>query len=80
MATSPETMNQVRNILRKLDRSIDEARSKRLTANGEQPQASEPTQEPAAVKPGRARPLVQRPEGFRSPFQINPGAPSPEHN
>lgn len=71
MATSPETMNQVRNILRKLDRSIDEARSKRLTTNG---QAPEPTSrvETDEAKPGRARPLVNRPEGFRSPFQLNP--------
>ncbi len=80
MGTSPETMNQVRNILRKLDRSIDEARAKRLNANG---QTVEPaaTDETAPIKPGRARPLVQRPEGFRSPFEVNPApqSPNPAH-
>ncbi|MCA9294624.1 MAG: hypothetical protein KDA20_12495 [Phycisphaerales bacterium] len=78
MATSPETMNQVRNILRKLDRSIDEARSKRLMANGQPGPESNPD-EPNDVKPGRARPLVNRPEGFRSPFQLNT-TPAPENH
>jgi hypothetical protein len=33
MATSPETFNQVRNLLRKMDQSIDQARGKRLSGN-----------------------------------------------
>lgn len=34
MATSPEAFNQVRDILKKLDRSIDSARDRRLTEHG----------------------------------------------
>lgn len=37
MATSPETFNQVRNLLRKMDQSIDQARGKRLSGNEPEP-------------------------------------------
>ncbi|HBS29611.1 MAG TPA: hypothetical protein DEB06_09225 [Phycisphaerales bacterium] len=62
MATSPEAFNQVRNILRKLDQSIDAARQRRLDTDpvpvrsaGGTPPAPRP--EPV---PGRARPMAPR--------------------
>lgn len=72
MATSPETFNQVKNILRKLDRSIDDIRSRR----GTPPPAAATTGTiggPSAVSgsgqltanmsvpPGRARPMNRDP-------------------
>lgn len=44
MSTSKQTMTQVRDILRKLDRSIDDARAKRLshTRTGQPNRASAP--------------------------------------
>ncbi len=64
MATSPETFHQVRDILKKLDRSISDARRRRL-ATDDAPATSQP---PQPAKPGRARPMQprrDRPEGFR---------------
>lgn len=67
MATSPETFNQVKNILRKLDRSIDEIRTRRSApapAPAKAPQgipsvgAIGTTANPA---PGRAKPLGRAP-------------------
>lgn len=61
MATSPETFNQVKNILRKLDRSIDEIRGRRNTPttspNGPMPSIGGSANTP----PGRARPLNRDP-------------------
>lgn len=37
MATSPDTFSKVKNLLRKMDQSIDSARSKRLSSNGPPP-------------------------------------------
>lgn len=37
MATSPETFSKVKNLLRKMDQSIDSARAKRLTVNAAPP-------------------------------------------
>lgn len=64
MATSPETLSQVRNILRKLDQSIDQARGKRLsgpeTANSGPPPAPVPM--PAQTLIGApANPAPQNP-------------------
>lgn len=69
MATSPETFNQVKNILRKLDRSIDDIRSRRATpapAMGPAPKPSVATSPSVVstgsnVPPGRARPLGRDP-------------------
>ncbi len=71
MATSPETLAQVRDLLRKMDRSIDDARDRRLST-GEPEAAPAPTNgaAPAAgdPRPGRARPLATR----RPDWQKNP--------
>jgi hypothetical protein len=70
MSTSDRTINQVRAILNKLDRSIDEARERRtqpsMPAAHQPPQATPtpaPQQQPAAPSSayGRAQPL-QRPQ------------------
>ncbi|MBN8645118.1 MAG: hypothetical protein J0L61_07750 [Planctomycetes bacterium] len=61
MATSPETFNQVKNILRKLDRSIDEIRGRRTTP-ATSPNAPLTTIGGASnTPPGRARPLNRDP-------------------
>jgi hypothetical protein len=46
MPTSPETFSKVKNLLRKLDQSIDSARSKRL--DGARPAAAPPVR-PAMI-------------------------------
>lgn len=72
MATSPETLAQVRDLLRKMDRSIDDARDKRLSHDSSDAPAtpapptnasvpSDPAEDPQA-KPGRARPMAPRPD------------------
>lgn len=67
MATSPETLAQVRDLLRKLDRSIDDARDRRLSHDRPeapaQPNGAAPTNtEDPQAKPGRARPMAPRPD------------------
>lgn len=58
MGTSERTFNQVKDILAKLDRSIDRAREKRLDVKQEVPQS----RDEAADRPiGRARPLRPSP-------------------
>jgi hypothetical protein len=62
MGTSERAFNQVKEILGKLDRSIDQARQKRL--HGDEPEATPETPEaPGSAEPSprRARPL--RPSG-----------------
>ncbi len=65
MATSPETFNQVKNILRKLDRSIDDIRARRSTppSSSAGPVAAASGTLPAGlnVPPGRARPMNRDP-------------------
>lgn len=60
MGTSPETFNEVRNLLKKLDRSIDAARTRRLSTD-ETPvtDTTDGTDRPV----GRARPLRRPGEG-----------------
>lgn len=62
MATSPESFNQVKNLLRKLDQSIDAARSRRLTSGPTGKPAPAPAAAPmrSDVNPNRARPLPPR--------------------
>jgi hypothetical protein len=56
MSTSEKTFTQVKDILRKLERSIDEAREKRLhhDDDAEVPAA---TPSPRPSEPGRAQPM-----------------------
>lgn len=55
MATSPETFKQVRDILKKLDRSIDSARDRRLSQSDEE---SSPTNgRTDHARPQRAKPM-----------------------
>lgn len=62
MAMSERTINQVRNILGKLDRSIDEARERRLGQDGSEPVRPEtPSAEPARSEPERSAPAPAAP-------------------
>lgn len=65
MATSPETIARVRDLLRKMDRSIEDARDRRLSHDT--PESPKPASTPQAsdepsAKPGRARPMAPRPD------------------
>lgn len=51
MATSPETFNQVRNLLRKMDQSIDQARGKRLAGDTHPPAQPLPAPQASAAGP-----------------------------
>ncbi|MEL7484139.1 MAG: hypothetical protein AAFN41_07275 [Planctomycetota bacterium] len=82
MTTSEHTFNQVRNILGRLDRSIDEARDKRLNG-GEEPEAAR--EESPAADDARHVP-AREPEPRRSseappppvgPRRASNRAPSP---
>ena len=55
MATSPETFKQVRDILKKLDRSIDSARDRRLSNERDDEAPAEPAEH--AARPLRAKPM-----------------------
>ena len=61
MGTSERTFNQVKEILGKLDRSIDQARQKRL--HGDEPPETEPTDEQSVSDPARRRARPLRPSG-----------------
>ncbi len=65
MPTSPESFSQVKNILRKLDESIDAARGRRLEhTRPERVMPPVPAPQPMpTMNPNRARPL-RRPEGM----------------
>jgi hypothetical protein len=63
MATSQETFNQVKNILRKLDRSIDDIRARRGTP---------PTAATAVGGPSAAAPLSSAPTGRARPMNRDP--------
>lgn len=60
MGTSPETIHEVRNLLKKLDHSIDAARSRRLSSD-QDGEANNPDRngQPEGDDPpiGRARPI-----------------------
>lgn len=68
MGTSPETFDQVKNILRKLDRSITDARQRRLNTDEAPRQPAQPAEPSDQARPGRARPMRSRTEGFRTDF------------
>jgi hypothetical protein len=55
MATSPETFRQVRDILKKLDRSIDTARDRRLST--EEPDQATVGTDDQPARPLRAKPM-----------------------
>jgi hypothetical protein len=64
MGTSPEAFNQVKDILKRLDRSIDDARGRRLSTNVQPPsQQARPGNQPPVVRPNRAKPMAPRPQG-----------------
>ncbi len=65
MSTSDKTFTQVKDILRKLERSIDQAREKRLHLDDEDATES-PAPSPRPAEPGRAQPL-QAPARHESP-------------
>jgi hypothetical protein len=68
MSTSDKTLNQVRAILNKLDRSIDEARERRL-----QPPA--PPTPPPAPAPQAARPVSTGNSAPSAPSQYGRAQP-----
>ncbi len=86
MATSPEAFHQVKEILRKLDRSIDSARDKRLS--GSEPGPVAPPTAPAALNrteplgsasdsgPLRARPLRSTDPAAVTPLWIATPTPA----
>ena len=81
MATSPEAFRQVKDILRKLDQSIDSARSRRLGAsangpptNGKQPATTPAT--PKAIDPSEPDPrLSQENHGLPQARPLNRAKP-----
>lgn len=56
MSTSPETFSKVKNLLRKMDQSIDSARSKRLSgpATPNTPPAPAPFSIPPSAQPSHS--------------------------
>jgi hypothetical protein len=62
MAQNRESFNKVKDILRKLDHSIDEARAKRIEEEDGSPPATstKPNTGNGAATPLRARPLPRR--------------------
>lgn len=74
MTTSQHTFDQVRSILGRLDRSIDQAREKRLHGDDEPKQQSTQTaaperrDEPKAPPPPAVGPARQAPAKAPSPF------------
>lgn len=78
MPTSPESFNKVRDILRKLDRSIDAARDRRLRADDEKDRpAPTPANTDNPDRPLRARPLPPRTGDSPRPGHWDPGRSSP---
>lgn len=60
---SNEMFNQVRDILKKLDRSIDDARERRLASDGDDDHAGQPAEPFDPSRPGRARPMSRPGDG-----------------
>lgn len=88
MGTSPETFNQVKDILKKLDRSIDDARNRRVSTGVTPPSQQMKPQgagssgstgghtPPSQPRPGRAKPM-SRNDAPRTGFQPGSGGPPP---
>ncbi len=57
MGTSKRTFTQVRDILRKIDRSIDDVRARRLGSPASSPSSptAKPSAPPAPAQPGKAQ-------------------------
>ncbi len=66
MSTSDKTFTQVKDILRKLERSIDQAREKRLHLDEDEDGLDSPAPSPRPAEPGRAQPM-QAPTRHDSP-------------
>lgn len=78
MTTSERTFNQVRNILGRLDRSIDEARDRRLRGGDEPEQAPETAEaEPQQRSEPPARTPSEAPPPPVGPRRSTSRAPSP---
>ena len=83
MSTSERTINQVRNILGRLDRSIDEARDRRLRGDEPEPEREqfridpEPQADAAEDAPDRTRAPSQAPPPPVGPNRASNRAPSP---
>ncbi len=73
MSTSQHTIDQVRSILGRLDRSIDQAREKRLHGEPE----PRPTSEPAPAKEAAARATQPPPPAVGPARTAASRAPSP---
>lgn len=69
MARHADSKSSVRDILAKLDRSIDQARAKRL--EGENPSQHDPHTTGSSQTPGQARPLRARPLRSAEPYTEN---------
>jgi hypothetical protein len=81
--TSERTINQVRAILNKLDRSIDEARERRTHPEPAAPQAAPApdhvpavSASPAPAHPGAAAGRANSPFGRAQPLNRPPSTPS----
>lgn len=68
MPTSRRSFDHVKGILAKLDRSIDDARKRRLTVDEPEEDRSIGVSETDEARPGRAKPM-QRESYFKSPMQ-----------
>jgi hypothetical protein len=67
MSTSDKTFTQVKDILRKLERSIDQAREKRLHLEDEDDLGSTAAPSPRPAEPARAQPTQAAPIRHESP-------------
>ena len=69
MSTSRQTFSQVKDILKRLDRSIDAARAKRL---GDEPTSARTSEDPSSNGAPKAGPPLDRANG-QSAFQRRVG-------
>ncbi len=67
MSTSDKTFTQVKDILRKLERSIDPARAKRLHLDDDEDDLGTPTASPRPADAPKAQPTQAAPIRHESP-------------
>lgn len=77
MTTSEHTINQVRNILGRLDRSIDEARDRRLNGGDEPDTPRDDIAPPAPLREPEPRRSSEAPPPPVGPRRASSRAPSP---
>lgn len=73
MGPSEKSFNQVRSILGKLDRNIDQLRSQRTTPEGAKPEPKK--LEPVATAPAPARVIPGQRAGAATPAPAQPARP-----